>query len=286
MSKWFCLKKNSKNANTQTSNKKSIPSSLVSELDKLNLTEERMKRYVDEANTISSDSTLTANTENELRTKADKFLREKAVSKALSNIKRSMKVDLCFVLDCTGSMGGHIAAAKDCILQVLNYVKHTNPNIKFRVGFCGYRDHDDNIRLLVFDFADEYEPFIQYMQNVKAMSNGNNSDAPEDVLRGLNAAITQMSWQSSTRVLLHIGDYPPHGSRFTDLRDNYPDGDPFGLTAESVLEEMKSKNILYFFGKITGCTYKMLQIFRSIIGEFPVFDLVGGYPIKLLPFSK
>ncbi|PKY30809.1 kinase-like protein [Rhizophagus irregularis] len=270
------LKKNS-SENTQSSNTSSassISSSLIRDLGKLNLTEERLKRYADEADTLVSRR------ENELRTKA-KSLREKAISKTLSNIKRSMEVDLCFVLDCSGSMGPHIAAAKDCILQVSNYVKHTNPSIKLRVGFCGYRDHYNGLnRLQIFDFNDQYDQFTQYMQNVLPIS---NDDLPEDVLGGLNAAITQLNWQNSTRVLLHIGDYPPHGRRFTSLEDDkYPDGDPNGLTAESVLEKMQSKNILYFFGKITDYTDKMLEIFRSIIGEFPVFDLVGGDPIVLV----
>ncbi|CAB4386616.1 unnamed protein product [Rhizophagus irregularis] len=270
------LKKNS-SENTQSSNTSSassISSSLIRDLGKLNLTEERLKRYADEADTLVSTR------ENELRTKA-KSLREKAISKTLSNIKRSMEVDLCFVLDCSGSMGPHIAAAKDCILQVSNYVKHTNPSIKLRVGFCGYRDHYNGLnRLQIFDFNDQYDQFTQYMQNVLPIR---NDDLPEDVLGGLNAAITQLNWQNSTRVLLHIGDYPPHGRRFTSLEDDkYPDGDPNGLTAESVLEKMQSKNILYFFGKITDYTDTMLEIFRSIIGEFPVFDLVGGDPIVLV----
>ncbi|RGB39933.1 kinase-like domain-containing protein [Rhizophagus diaphanus] len=269
-------KKNS-SENSQSSNMSStssISSSLIRDLGKLNLTEERLKRYADEADTLVSTR------ENELRTKA-KSLREKAISKTLSNIKRSMEVDLCFVLDCSGSMGPHIAAAKDCILQVSNYVKHTNPSIKLRVGFCGYRDHyNRSDRLQIFDFNDQYDQFTQYMQNVSPIS---NDDLPEDVLGGLNAAITQMNWQNSTRVLLHIGDFPPHGRRFTSLEDdNYPDGDPNGLTAESVLEKMQSKNILYFFGKITDYTDTMIEIFRSIIGEFPIFDLVGGDPIVLV----
>jgi hypothetical protein len=233
-----------------------------------------LKRYADEANTLVSSAK-----ENELRIKA-KFLREKAISKTLSNIKRSMEVDLCFVLDCTGSMKPHIAAAKDCILQVSNYVKYTNPSIKLRVGFCGYRDHyNGSDRLQIFDFTNQYDRFTQYMQDVSPIS---NDDLTEDVLGGLNAAITQMNWQNNTRVLLHIGDYPPHGRRFSDLGDKYPDGDPYGLTAESVLEKMQSKNILYFFGKITNYTEKMLEIFQGIIGEFPVFDLVGGDPIVLV----
>ncbi|RGB39928.1 kinase-like domain-containing protein [Rhizophagus diaphanus] len=243
-SKWFCLKKNSDNVSIQSS--------------------------------ISSSTSNKTLAENELKIKA----REKAVSKKLNDIKRLMEVDLCFVLDCTGTMGSHISAAKDCILQVSNYVKHINPNIKLRVGFCGYRDHDNGIdRLLVFDFTDQYEQFTQYMQNVTPIY---NLDLAEDVLGGLNAAVTQMNWQNSTRVLLHIGDYPPHGRRFSYLKDNYPNGDPNGLTAEDVLGKMQSNNILYFFGKITNHTDKMLEIFHDIIGEFPVFDLVGGDPLVLI----
>ncbi|PKY54606.1 kinase-like protein [Rhizophagus irregularis] len=257
----------------------SIPSSFASDLKKLNITEERLKRYADEANTLSSDTTITSNTENELKTKVT-FLREKAISKTLNNIKLSMKVDLCFVLDCTDSMEPFIAAARDCIIQVTNYIKHTNPSIELRVGFCGYRDHcDGDGRLQFLDFTDKYEQFITYMQSVFHYGGG---DAPEDVLGGLNEAITKMDWKNGTRVLLHIGDYPPHGTKFTDLSDSYPDGDPHGLTAENVLEKMQSKNILYFFGKITYYTETMLQIFRGIIGEFPVFDLIGGDPIKLI----
>ncbi|GBB99217.1 hypothetical protein RclHR1_03450012 [Rhizophagus clarus] len=280
MSKWFCLKKNSNDASASTSTTSTmVSSSLVHDLDKLNLTEERLKRYADEANALSFNSTLINKSESLLKFEA-KFLREKAISKTLNNIELSMKVDLCFVLDCSGSMKPHIAAAKDCILQVSNYIKHTNPNIKLRVGFCGYRDHTNGSNhLQIFDFNDQHDQFTQYMQDVLPIS---NNDHPEDVLGGLDAAITKMDWQNNTRVLLHIGDYPPHGRRFSNLKDNYPDGDPNGLTAENVLEKMQSKNILYFFGKITNETDKMIKIFRDIIGEFPVFDLVGGDPIKLI----
>ncbi|CAB4396121.1 unnamed protein product [Rhizophagus irregularis] len=243
---------------SDTSSTSSIPPSLINDLNRLNFNEERLKRYADESINLISN-----NKENELRTKTT-FLREMAISKILNNIKLSMKVDLCFVLDCTGSMGSHIAAAKDCIFKVTNYIKHTNPSIELWVGFCGYRDHNDgSSRLQIFDFNDQYDQFVQYMLNVTPSSSPDN-DIPEDVLGGLNAAITKMNWKNDTRILLHIGDNPPHGGNFTNLTDNYPNGDPYGLTAENVLEKMKSKSILYFFGKITNETDKMLKIFSDI----------------------
>ncbi|KAF0430338.1 kinase-like protein [Gigaspora margarita] len=208
--------------------------------------------------------------------------RERAIIDALARIDRSKEVDLCYVLDCTGSMGGHLAAAKDCILQVINHIKNTNPCLKIRVGFCGYRDYNDNPNLQTFDFTSSFEKFQQNLARVIATGGG---DDPEDVFGGLNAAINHLSWNDGTRVLLHIGDNPPHGrrfTRFTDLEDDYPNGDPYGFTAESVLEKMRSERILYFFGKITENTNEMIRIFRSIIGDFPVFDLVGGDPIQLI----
>uniref|UniRef100_U9UKU7 Alpha-type protein kinase domain-containing protein n=1 Tax=Rhizophagus irregularis (strain DAOM 181602 / DAOM 197198 / MUCL 43194) TaxID=747089 RepID=U9UKU7_RHIID len=260
---------------SDTSSTSSIPPSLINELNRLNFNEERLKRYADESINLISN-----NKENELRTKTT-FLREMAISEILNNIKLSMKVDLCFVLDCTDSMRYHIAAAKDCIFKVTNYIKHTNPSIELWVGFCGYRDHNDgSSRLQIFDFNDQYDQFVQYMLNVTPSSSSDN-DIPEDVLGGLNAAITKMNWKNDTRILLHIGDNPPHGGNFTNLTDNYPNGDPYGLTAENVLEKMKSKSILYFFGKITNETDKMLKIFSGIIGEIPVFDLMEDDSIKL-----
>ncbi|CAG8519970.1 17858_t:CDS:1 [Funneliformis caledonium] len=182
-----------------------------------------------------------------------------------------MEVDLCFVMDCTGSMGSHINAAKACILKVANHMEKLKPSVKIRFSFCGYRDHCDAAnRLQIFPFTESYVHFERDLSTVSATGGG---DSPEDVLGGLNAAVNQMSWRNEARIIFHIGDYPPHGSRYKNNDDSYPNGDPYGLTAESVLGEMKSKNIIYFFGKITHFTNEMVNIFRSIIGEFPVYDL-------------
>ncbi|CAG8542953.1 7096_t:CDS:2, partial [Dentiscutata heterogama] len=196
---------------------------------------------------------------------------ENDISNSITYIKSTFNVDLCFVLDCTNSMDEHIAAAKDHILRVSNYVKNFNSDVKLWFGFCGYRDHcDGRNRLQILDFTNSHEEFKLYITKVKAKG---GKDIPEDVLGGLNAAITSMTWKNGTRVLIHIGDAPPHGRRFNKEMDEYPKGDPYGLTAEKVFEKMQSKNILYHFGKINDSTDVMINIFRKIIGEFPVFDL-------------
>ncbi|CAB4480359.1 unnamed protein product [Rhizophagus irregularis] len=112
---------------------------------------------------------------------------------------------------------------------------------------------------------------------LSGVSASGGGDTPEDVLGGLDAAVSRMTWRNDIRVLLHIGDCPPHGRRFTYTDDNYPDGDPNGLTAEGVLGEMQSAKISYFFGEITGLTKTMISEFKNIIGEFNVFDF-GSTP--------
>ncbi|KAF0450822.1 kinase-like protein [Gigaspora margarita] len=246
----------------------SVPGSLIGNKK---LLEERLKRYEDETDQINITS---IDRVTYLRKK-----RENDVSKAIIDIEDSMNVNLCFVLDCTMSMEGHITAAKKHILEVANYVNNYNSNINLWVGFCGYRDYyNGSDRLQILDFTNSLEKFKTYItNNVRVMP---NDDETEDVLGGLNAAITRMTWTYSTRIIIHIGDAPSHGRRYYTAAydnyfayDNYPEGDPNGLTAEYVLEKMQSKKILYYFGKINDSTNVMLDIFRETIGEFPVFDL-------------
>ncbi|RHZ75078.1 hypothetical protein Glove_217g278 [Diversispora epigaea] len=175
--------------------------------------------------------------------------REVAISKTLANIERTMKVDICYVLDCTGSMSDHIDAAKDCILRVTEYIKNTNPCIRVQ----------------------------KFRKNLDSVTASGGGDSPEDVLGGLHAAITKMTWHDGTRVIFHIGDYPPHGRRFYNGVDKYPDGDPNGLTAESVFEKMQSKEIHYFFGKITQETDTMIQAtISSIMTSVTLASSIGS----------
>ncbi|CAG8500870.1 6385_t:CDS:2 [Diversispora eburnea] len=256
-----------------------LPRSFISDFNGLNIEDERINRYRDE---VSSETETVTGSDRTITNATTTASSDTSNTHTLANIERSMEIhiDLYYHQTYLGSMSGHIAAAKDCILQVSEYIRNTNPSIKIKVGFCGYRDHcDASLRLQIFDFTNSYEEFKTNLGSVPATGGG---DGPEDVLGGLNAAINQMSWNDGTRILFHIGDYPPHGRRFTTMQDEYPDGDPNGLTAESVLQKMQSENIFYFFGKITNYTDTMIEVFRSIIGEFLIFELVGGDPIELI----
>ncbi|KAI6233410.1 Efk-1 [Aphelenchoides fujianensis] len=52
-----------------------------------------------------------------------------------------------------------------------------------------------------------------------------------------------------------------------DFEDNYPDGDPNGLTAGEIFQEIGDADIDYYFGKITDHTKTMIKAFSDALGD-------------------
>ncbi len=49
-------------------------------------------------------------------------------------------LDLCLLMDCTGSMGSWIERSKVTLNEIIDAVKSQNTGLKVRVSFVGYRD--------------------------------------------------------------------------------------------------------------------------------------------------
>ena len=73
----------------------------------------------------------------------------KAVKKAPVAPKRNAKtvsrggskfLDLCLILDCTGSMYSWIQRSKDTLHQIIDSVRKENAGLEVRVAFVAYRD--------------------------------------------------------------------------------------------------------------------------------------------------
>ena len=75
-------------------------------------------------------------------------------------------------------------------------------------------------------------------------------DSAEDVHGGLKAA-ADLDWASATRILYLIGDAPCHGRKYHNVNDDYPDGHPSDVPAATLLNTLRAKNVIFFFGKIT-----------------------------------
>ncbi len=189
------------------------------------------------------------------------------------DLETAASLDVAIVLDCTGSMGGYIDAAKNNINGFVDSLSKIYPDIPLRIAFIGYRDHCDGVRrLAVLRFTKDLEEFRRFVASQPATGGG--GDGPEDVFGALKVATT-LEWASATRILYHIGDNACHGVEFhqnfhSGSGDHYPLGDPRGLKAGNLLTALQGLNrqsVQYFFGKITNYTDIMVAKFNEIVGE-------------------
>ena len=191
-------------------------------------------------------------------------------------LREASSLDMVFMLDCTGSMGGYIASAKNDIKDFVENLLRVVPDIPLRLAFVGYRDHCDGPqRLAVFEFSTDVEAFKAFVGAQAATGGG---DAPEDVFGALNV-VSNLNWNSALRMLYHIADAPCHGNDFHDpsMDDSHPSGDPLGLSADVLLRNLQGKNVEYFFGKINDSTNIMIDQFNKITG--------GGKYVSTTPMS-
>jgi len=182
-------------------------------------------------------------------------------------MEQKMKVvaslDLAIMLDCTGSMYAYLENAKSQIYDFVDSIGRIYPDIPLRIAFIGYRDHwDGSNRLVVQPFTKEIELFRSKVSSQHA-SGGNTLT---DTIGALSVAST-LDWSAHTRVLYHIGDMPCRGREYhNESHDPYADGDPYGLNPAALLTTLCSKEVQYYFGKITDHTNKMIERFNEHMG--------------------
>ena len=133
-----------------------------------------------------------------------------APRKAATRPAAAPRIDVCFVLDTTGSMGGLIAGAKRKIWHIANGIVDREPTPRVRFGLVGYRDRGDDYVTKRFDLTENIDAVYEKLQGFEA---GGGGDAPEAVNRALHEAVTRMSWaedRSVTKIIFLVGDAPPH----------------------------------------------------------------------------
>jgi hypothetical protein len=130
---------------------------------------------------------------------------EKIISNLFNQMIKAEKVDLCFMIDCTGSMKPYIDKVKSTLNNIVNKLKLKFSSFELRLSFVGYRDHfDQENRVTYLKFVDNIETFQEFLSNIKAKG---GQDQAEDVIGGLEQ-VNKLEWINPTRVLFHIGDAP------------------------------------------------------------------------------
>jgi hypothetical protein len=164
-------------------------------------------------------------------------------------------LDICFVMDATGSMSGCINSVKQCIVTVARNIASTT-GMTARFALVAYRDYCDGaLRHQVFQFGDS----ATLSGNLGTLSATGGGDGPEDCFGGLWGAANRISWSAPARVIVWMGDAPQHGTQYSGGNgDDLPGGDPDGITAAMIFSELKNKHITLVFCKLTDYTNIMI----------------------------
>ncbi|MCB9669817.1 MAG: VWA domain-containing protein [Alphaproteobacteria bacterium] len=122
-------------------------------------------------------------------------------------------VDMVFVVDTTGSMGGLLEGAKATIWQILDTVVSQEPRPLVRVGFVAYRDRGDAYVTRTFAPTDDLDAAHAFLTGLQPDGGG---DTPESMAAGMQEALDGFQWSGGDRAfrtLFVVADAPDHPYR-------------------------------------------------------------------------
>jgi len=185
-------------------------------------------------------------------------------------------VEVVFVLDTTGSMGGLIEGAKQKIWSIANEIAKGKPSPIIRMGLVAYRDRGDAYVTRVFDLTTNLDRMYSNLLSLTAAGGG---DEPEHVLMALNDSVDRISWSSAPqtfKVIYLVGDAPPH----------HEYGDTPSL--EAILQKAMRKGLVLNAiqcGGLASTTVEWRKISRLGEGKFFAIAQDGGVQVAATPFD-
>lgn len=142
------------------------------------------------------------------------------LSAGLSAASAKPTVEVAFVLDTTGSMGGLIEGAKRKIWSIATAIVDSNPDADIRMGLVAYRDIGDDYVTRKVELTTDIQDLYANLLELKARGGG---DWPESVNEALDVAVNKLQWTQggdTRRIVFLVGDAPPHMDYAQDTK--YP----------------------------------------------------------------
>lgn len=187
-------------------------------------------------------------------------------------------LEMVFVLDTTGSMGGLIDGAKQRIWGIINEVMQTPAHPAVRVGLVAYRDRGDQYVTQILPVTNDLDKVYTTLMDFRADGGG---DGPEDVRQALSDGVLKAGWSKASpdiaQVVFLVGDAPPH--------DDYAQvPDTLVTTAHAVKSGMTVNTIQ------CGADDSTRQIWQTIAqrGEGRFFSIAqdGGVATITTPYDS
>jgi len=120
-------------------------------------------------------------------------------------------MEMVFVLDTTGSMGGLLSGAKQRIWGIVNGVMQTTSLSSVKVGLVAYRDRGDRYITQVLPLTEDLDKVYSTLMEYQAEGGG---DEAENVRRALAQGVANAGWSQPSanhaQIIFLVGDAPPH----------------------------------------------------------------------------
>lgn len=191
---------------------------------------------------------------------------------AISEATAKPTVEVAFVLDTTGSMGGLIEGAKRKIWSIATAILDSNPDADIRLGLVAYRDIGDDYVTKTFDLTTDIQDLYANLLELRARGGG---DWPESVNEALDVAVNKLHWtqdNDARRIVFLVGDAPPHMDYAQDTK--YP----------TTLAVAKQKDIIVN-AVLAGNARDTERVWRDIAqggnGRFIPIPQDGGYVVVI-----
>ena len=136
------------------------------------------------------------------------------VTRSYSNVSatknKQKSLEMVFVLDTTGSMGGLIEGAKQKIWSIVNDVMQRKDRPSVKIGLVAYRDNGDAYVTQVTPLTEDLDKVYSTLMDFSAAGGG---DTPENVRRALAEGVDKAGWTkvnaNVAQILFLVGDAPP-----------------------------------------------------------------------------
>ena len=187
-------------------------------------------------------------------------------------------LEMVFVLDTTGSMGGLIDGAKQRIWGIVNEVMQTPARPNVRVGLVAYRDKGDAYVTQVLSITNDLDKVYTTLMEYRADGGG---DGPEDVRRALADGVRKAGWskpsENTAQIVFLVGDAPPHD-------DYVQEPDTLETAAEAIKVGMVVNTIQCGADETTRAVWQ--QIARRGEGQYFRIAQDGGVQTIATPYDS
>jgi len=119
--------------------------------------------------------------------------------------EKGKTLDIVICLDTTNSMRKYIDALRQRLIPALEESLGGFPT--FRIGMVLFKDYYDSYLTRVIPFTAD---FARFQNELNAIRVGGGGDIPEAVYEALHDGATKFAWEAQARVMILVGDAPPH----------------------------------------------------------------------------